>query len=319
MLSNIWCLQEAFSKLKIEVMNVLPIYSYPFSEAFLIFIFFSVFGWVCEVAFVGIFSEHKFVNRGMLHGPLCPIYGFGGCVILLLPKVILSSWVPLFFCSMILCTVLEYFVSWLLEKIFHTQWWDYSKNKFNLNGRICLLNSILFGVLGLLVVHFIQPYVLKVLDFIGEVWIKYIAEGIFVILAVDLILTIRRLVDFSVALSRIKTVSEMLRDRYKNEEWFRGETVESIVNSIKQRAAMLKEESERDHEKISAVLLEKLERMQTKNLNLESFMNRFPTLKSKKYSEGIDLIRNRIQFKKNIVKTDRLRKNEQRKDKSIKK
>src|SRR5574344_3063758 len=98
-------------------MTVLPIYAYSFSEAFLIFIFFSVFGWVCEVAFVGIFSEHKFVNRGMLHGPLCPIYGFGGCTILLLPEQVLASWGILLVSSMILFTVLEYFLSWLLEKI----------------------------------------------------------------------------------------------------------------------------------------------------------------------------------------------------------
>lgn len=312
-MSNIWCLQDAFSKLIIVNMTVLPIYAYSFSEAFLIFIFFSVFGWVCEVAFVGIFSEHKFVNRGMLHEPLCPIYGFGGCTILLLPEQVLASWVILFVSSMILCTVLEYFVSWLLEKIFHTQWWDYSKNKFNLNGRICLLNSILFGVLGLLVVHFIQPYVLKFLAFIGDKWIKYLAEGIFCILVVDIIITVRKLIDFSEALTKMKTVAEMLRDRYKNEEWFHGETIETIMNSVRKRAALMKDENVKDHEKISAVLLEKLEGMQNKNFNLEKMIKKFPTLKSKNYSEGIDLIRNRIQFKSDLGKKNKAKKNEERK------
>lgn len=312
-MSNIWCLQDAFSKLIIVNMTVLPIYAYSFSEAFLIFIFFSVFGWVCEVAFVGIFSEHKFVNRGMLHGSLCPIYGFGGCTILLLPEQVLASWGILFISSMILCTVLEYFVSWLLEKIFHTQWWDYSKNKFNLNGRICLLNSILFGVLGLLVVHFIQPYVLKFLAFIGDKWIKYLAEGIFCILVVDIIITVRKLIDFSEALTKMKTVAEMLRDRYKNEEWFHGETIETIMNSVRKRAALMKDENVKDHEKISAVLLEKLEGMQNKNFNLEKMIKKFPTLKSKNYSEGIDLVRNRIQFKSDLGKKNKAKKNEERK------
>ena len=104
----------------------MAIYELPFRQAFLIFIMFSVVGWISEVLYVGIFHEHKFVNRGFLHGPLCPIYGFGGVVILLLPAALYSTWIPLFFASMILCTLVEYFVSWIMEKTFHARWWDYS-------------------------------------------------------------------------------------------------------------------------------------------------------------------------------------------------
>ena len=98
---------------------MVAIYNLPFWSAFLIFIMFSFIGWVSEVFYVGVTSAHKFVNRGFLHGPLCPVYGFGGVVILTLPPSLYATWIPLFFASMILCTIVEYFVSWLREKLFH--------------------------------------------------------------------------------------------------------------------------------------------------------------------------------------------------------
>ena len=113
----------------------MPIYELPYKAAFLIFIMFSMVGWISEVLYVGIFHEHKFVNRGFLYGPLCPVYGFGGVVILLLPPVLYETWIPLFLASMVLCTIVEYFVSWFMEKMFHARWWDYSHYKFNIKGR----------------------------------------------------------------------------------------------------------------------------------------------------------------------------------------
>ena len=115
-------------------MNLFAIYELPFWSAFLIFILFSFIGWISEVIYVGVTSAHKFVNRGFLHGPLCPVYGFGGVVILMLPPSLYATWIPLFFASMILCTIVEYFVSWLMEKLFHTRWWDYSHYKIQLIG-----------------------------------------------------------------------------------------------------------------------------------------------------------------------------------------
>ena len=147
---------------------MIAIYELPFWSAFLIFILFSFIGWISEVIYVGVTSAHKFVNRGFLHGPLCPVYGFGGVVILMLPPSLYATWIPLFFASMILCTIVEYFVSWLMEKLFHTRWWDYSHYKIQLNGRICLLNSILFGFLGVVVIHFVYPLMIDLLNSLGQ-------------------------------------------------------------------------------------------------------------------------------------------------------
>ncbi len=269
-------------------MNMLPIYQLPFRQAFLIFIMFSFVGWISEVFYVGIFHEHKFVNRGFLYGPICPVYGFGGVVILLLPPSLYNTWIPLFFASMILCTAVEYLVSWIMEKMFHARWWDYSHYKFNINGRICLLNSVLFGFMGLGVIHFVYPYMLAFLNWLGDFVTKTSADIIGIGLGIDMVATIRKLVDFSATMEKIKTFGDSLRDHYGNEIWFRGENFAEMLASVKEQA-----ESNKD--KISQSLLETIERFQTaRNKAAESFMAHFPTMKSIQYKDELEHLKSKL-------------------------
>ncbi len=269
-------------------MNMVPVYELPYKAAFLIFIMFSVVGWISEVLYVGIFHEHKFVNRGFLYGPLCPVYGFGGIVILLLPPFLYSTWIPLFFASMILCTIVEYFVSWFMEKMFHARWWDYSHYKFNINGRICLLNSVLFGFMGLGVIRFVYPQMLRLLNWLGDFVVMVSADVIGVILTIDIFLTVRKLVDFSATMEKIKVFSESLRDHYGSESWFRGENFSEMLASVKEYA-----ESHKD--KINHNILEKIERFQNaRNAAAESFMAHFPTMKSIQYKDELEHLKRRI-------------------------
>ncbi len=269
-------------------MNMMAIYELPFRQAFLIFIMFSVVGWISEVLYVGIFHEHKFVNRGFLHGPLCPVYGFGGVVILLLPSSLYTTWIPLFFSSMIMCTVVEYFVSWIMEKMFHARWWDYSHYKFNIKGRVCLLNSVLFGFMGLGVIHFVYPQMLRFLDWLGDFVIMVSSDMIGVALAVDMVATIRKLVDFSATMEKLKTFGESLRDHYGNETWFRSENFEAMLASVKEHAAEGKDF-------VSQNLLEKIEKLQTaRNKAAESFMAHFPTMKSIQYKDELEHLKSKV-------------------------
>ena len=269
-------------------MNMLPIYQLPFREAFLIFIMFSFFGWVSEVLYVGIFHEHKFVNRGFLYGPICPVYGFGGVVILLLPPSLYHTWIPLYFASMILCTVVEYLVSWIMERMFHARWWDYSHYKFNINGRICLLNSVLFGFMGLGVIHFVYPYMLQLLDWLGAFVTKTSSDIIGIGLGIDMVATIRKLVDFSATMEKIKTFSESLRDHYGNEIWFRGDSFAEMLASVKEQA-------DANKDKINQSVLEKIERFQNaRNKAAESFMAHFPTMKSIQYKEELEHLKTKL-------------------------
>ena len=267
---------------------MIAIYEQPFWSAFLIFILFSFIGWISEVIYVGVTSAHKFVNRGFLHGPLCPVYGFGGVIILMLPPFLYKTWIPLFFASMILCTIVEYFVSWLMEKLFHTRWWDYSHYKIQLNGRICLLNSILFGFLGVAVIHFVYPLMLDLLNLLSQTVINISGMIILAVLSVDIFFTVRKLVDFANIMKKLKEFGETLNSHYGQEEWFKKGSVMEMINSVIERA-------ENRREEFSQKVLEKIDKVQNLRLSsVESFIKRFPSIKSIKYKEELNLLKEKI-------------------------
>lgn len=272
-------------------MNLFAIYELPFWSAFLIFILFSFIGWISEVIYVGVTSAHKFVNRGFLHGPLCPVYGFGGVVILMLPPSLYATWIPLFFASMILCTIVEYFVSWLMEKLFHTRWWDYSHYKIQLNGRICLLNSILFGFLGVVVIHFVYPLMIDLLNSLGQKVINVSGVIILAVLSVDIFFTVRKLVDFANVMKKLKELGETLNSHYGQEEWFKKGSFIDMINSVIERADNRKEE-------FSQKILEKIDKVQNLRLpSVELFIKKFPSIKSTKYKDELNMIKEKIHQK----------------------
>ena len=147
-------------------------------EVILLFFIFSFIGWVYEVI-LSIFEHHKFINRGFLIGPYLPLYGFGG----LLSTIFLSkidvgdgflNILVLFVSATLICSVLEYFTSWLMETLFHNRWWDYSNFKANINGRICLFCSLGFGAGCTACVKLVNPLLRYLLDLIsmshGVLW-----------------------------------------------------------------------------------------------------------------------------------------------------
>lgn len=136
---------------------------YSLTDMALYFFMYSFCGWLMETVLCS-FQEKRFINRGFLNGPFCPIYGCGIVLILifLLPvrDGIDRLWVAvpvIFAAGAFLASVVEYGTSWLMEKLFHARWWDYSHYRFNLNGRICLLISLAWGGLATGFVYLIQP------------------------------------------------------------------------------------------------------------------------------------------------------------------
>ena len=268
-------------------MEVIPVYMLPFSTVFLIFMIYSFVGWCSEVLYVGIFFEHKFVNRGFLYGPVTPIYGCGGLTILLIPQALYHTWIPLFFASMVLCTLVEYAASWLMEKMFHARWWDYSRYKFHINGRVCLLNSVLFGLMGVIDIHFVQPYIMLFINWLGELRIQIVSSVLVVILIVDIIVTIRKLVDFNTTMEKIKVYTETLKDRYAHEEWFKGANLLEKLESVKAKA-------ESDRQNFNRNFLEKMEHLLENQKHMERFIKKFPTLRSAKYKDELQLLKNKM-------------------------
>ena len=144
------------------ILGDIDMYDYAF--LFMLFFGFSVFGWILECVSCSIWY-HKFVHdRGFLLGPYCPIYGVGA----LGGYFILSHYADepftLFIMAAVGSTVIEYITSYIMEKIFNARWWDYSDRHFNIEGRVCLRNSFLFGVMGLGFVYFVKPFYENITD-----------------------------------------------------------------------------------------------------------------------------------------------------------
>ena len=151
---------------------------------FLLFLIYSFIGWLIEV--IGkLIEKHKFVNRGFLIGPICPIYGHGCILMILTLNRYKDNPLTLFIYAIFICSLLEYFTSYFMEKIFKARWWDYSTKRFNLNGRICAETMIPFGILGTLVICVINPIFEYLLNLFNFETIKITAIVLFIIYIVD--------------------------------------------------------------------------------------------------------------------------------------
>ena len=144
---------------------------------FMLFFIYAILGWIIETTLVSI-EKKKFVNRGFLIGPYCPIYGFGGLAITILLKNYTKDPIVLFLMAVIICACLEYFTSYIMEKLFKARWWDYSKKKYNINGRICLETIIPFGLLGCFVTYVSNTIIHKYPEIISELALKTIKRNI---------------------------------------------------------------------------------------------------------------------------------------------
>ena len=156
-----------------------------FQICFLLFMFYSSCGWLMEVLNT-IRVEKRFVNRGFLIGPYCPIYGCGVLLMSIFLKKYIDDIFLTFVFSILICGVLEYITSFVLEKIFNARWWDYSKRKFNINGRVCLENLLIFGLLGLYITYISNPFLLGLLNTVSDIILNIVTIIIFIIFAIDI-------------------------------------------------------------------------------------------------------------------------------------
>lgn len=170
-----------------------------------LFLIYSFIGWLTEVS-AFLISDKKFVNRGFMVGPVVPIYGTGGILITLFLTRYYNEPVTLFCMAVIVCSLLEYFTSYLMEKLFKTRWWDYSNKKYNINGRICLNNLILFGIMGLIMIYLVNPFLINMLEKIDPLVLKIIISVLLIVFLTDLFLSLS-------IISKIKNVGKtVLKD-----------------------------------------------------------------------------------------------------------
>lgn len=154
----------------------------------LLFFVFSVLGWCTEVV-CKLVQYGRFINRGFLIGPYCPIYGSGVVLISFVIDRLLGvnqNVAHIFLCSVLICGMLEYFISWLMEAMYHARWWDYNKKPLNINGRVWAGNLCLFGLAGVFIVKLVDPVFFGFVSATFSPRLLHITAGFFIaVLAAD--------------------------------------------------------------------------------------------------------------------------------------
>lgn len=189
----------------------------------LYFFFYSAVGWLGESIYCSV-GARKWVNRGFLKGPMCPIYGTSALAmaITLTPVKNLDIRVPMFghdvlitpllvfIAGMVVCDIVEFITSVLMEKLFHARWWDYSNKKFNIQGRICLGHTFYWGIASLLFLYLVHPIVVYCFSQLLDSAAIIIFACVLAIFLVDLVFAVYRALDVRKVMDKIKGFSDTL-------------------------------------------------------------------------------------------------------------
>lgn len=264
----------------------------------LYFFVYGFLGWCTEVAFAAC-KEKRFVNRGFLNGPICPIYGIGVGVVVQFLSPYKENLVLLYVTSVVLVTTLEWLTGFILEKIFHNKWWDYSNMPLNLNGYVCLLFSLIWGVACVIIVDFIHPVVQKGLSWIpvsiGVTLIVVLGIAIFA----DLYVTASTILKMNKSLEKMEEIADELHKI--SEEMGEGiyreisemlEKKEELVLKAQDLSEDIKDRVQDVSEDIAEKILElkrKYRELGRKgNRTSRRILKAFPKIQSKRYREAMD-------------------------------
>lgn len=191
--------------------------SYTTDQWILFFFFYCLCGWIWESCYVSV-RQHHWVNRGFLHGPLLPIYGSGAVIILLATIRVQNSLALICLFGMIAATVLEYFTGAAMESLFKVRYWDYTKQKFNLKGYICLSSTLAWGAFSVLLVKMIHPPIARLLLKIPTAWTEPLAFVLVSAATVDAVQSFHAAMDLREVLAKLTEENEDLRRLAKRAE-----------------------------------------------------------------------------------------------------
>lgn len=289
-----------------------------------LFLIYTFLGWCSEVGFAALKSG-KFVNRGMANGPICPIYGFGMIIILAILTPIREQTLLLFLGAVVLTSVLEFLTGFVLERLFHDKWWDYSDEPFNIKGYVCLRFSILWGLAALLIVDVVNPPIYHLVTKLQRPWGLAILAVLYGVFLADEIVTfvhllklpkrVRTLDDIQLRLRQLSDgIGEVVADKVldvveKGQELQQSELAQNLADrrsalqdrseqaleSLREKADARKER--RDTER------EALEQRQKELLSKVSFvqarlLKAYPRLKSGSHQESFQELTEAYQEKR---------------------
>ena len=277
---------------------------FTFTELVLLFFIYAFLGWCAEVAFAA-FKNGRFVNRGFLNVPICPIYGFGLIgVVLLLAPLKGNLWL-LFIGACVITTLIELVTGFLLEKLFHAKWWDYSGMPLNIGGYVCLLFSLIWGVACMAIVLWVHPPIYGLVHRLPKL-LTNILDGIFLaMLAVDLAATVatirklsRRLARITLLADEIHTLSDELGGNIAEKALAAKQKIETEQAKLEQgveRFEEKKEQSRVQREQRLAELRAKVDAaLSERGFGHRRLLEAFPNLKSHRNPESLRKLREAI-------------------------
>jgi len=257
-------------------------------QALWIFIIYAFLGWCSEVAFAAV-NKGKFVNRGFLNGPVCPIYGVGMLIVVLCLWSLRDRPLLLFLGSALLTTALEFVTGFVLERVFHDKWWDYSDMPFNIKGYVCLKFTILWGLAASFIIGAIHRFIYMLIEktpFVLGVILLAVFSAAFI---ADFIVTLTALVKLPKKLKAmaeaeraLRAVSDKIGENISDTTIAAKEKGEALAEENKPRLEELKAEYEKKKKELSAML--------ERNFVQRRIFKAFPNLKNGRYKAIFDRI-----------------------------
>ncbi|XOQ43335.1 MAG: ABC transporter permease [Clostridium sp.] len=259
---------------------------------FLLFMIYSFLGWLCESIYCSI-PVRKFINRGFLTGPFCPIYGAGAILIVKILAPLKGQIVPLFFAGALLASLVEYGTGLLLETLFHTKYWDYSDHRFHLQGRVCLENSMMFGIMGIITVEYLQPFLLSLLLLIPQHTLNWLFGGLLLYLLADTTLSVVEITSLNGRLAELQQVLDEIKEKAHTARADKLEVLQSTITSRLDESTKAR----------LGFLFEKKAKLESGfHLLQRRIIQAFPTMRSFKNNESLQRIREILQNYSNFIR-----------------
>lgn len=263
-----------------------------FLVLFLVFTVYSFLGWLCESIFCSI-PEGKFINRGFLNGPFCPVYGVGGIIVISVLTPFQHNLIALYIAGVLITSLVEYVTGFVLEKLFHTKYWDYSTHKFNLQGRVCLENSLLFGVMCIVGMLFIHPILMRLLGMIPEPALLFVSGVFMLYFTGDTIITVHTILQLNGKLNELQQILDEIRQRAAAAKTETIESLQAVFNSL----------LDDDTRAYLKMLYEKKDKIEADSRLLQRrILSAFPTMKSIRNNESLQRMKETISERAKRIK-----------------
>lgn len=255
----------------------------------LIFTIYSFLGWVCESIYCSILG-HKLVNRGFLNGPFCPVYGFGGILVVTILEPLKINVLLVFLAGVVSTSILEYLTGYLLEKLFHTKWWDYSDQRFQIHGRVCLTNSFYFGIMSVVATYLLHPIVVHLISLLPNITAVVLASSLLIWFVADTTLTVITILRLNGKVAELQQILDELRDR--------TETVRTeYLREVQEKLEDFLDNMDTSYRSRMQTLKARQEKLENESYLLQRrILDAFPQMASIRYNESLSRLKKSIRL-----------------------